>query len=205
MIHPSGFATQNAVIAPAATALPGLGGLGGVVTDQAPPGALPVTIFDAQRAALRAQKWLLVLSGVALVDLQGTLVNDWRRETLRIGPDLKGPLGRAVSEHRIIRPPGTEGDQYFLGFKVEQVAPFAAPSAVFNAGSSHQAGYAVDNWRLHVPPGPPTPDALSSGTLRDLFNGIEVDLAVRNKAAVIHRVSYNIALLGKIVYGVIQL
>ena len=104
----------------------------------------------------------------------------------------------------MIRPPGTEGNQYFLGFQVEQVAPFAAPSAMFNAGSSFQAGYAVDNWRLHVPPGPPPPDALSSGTLRNLFAGIEVDLAVRNKAAVIHRVSYNIALLGKIVFGVVQ-
>lgn len=203
MIGTTGFATQHGLIVPAATALPGLAGLGGLTANPppVPPTQPPITLLDAQRAALRAQKWLLFLTGVAIVDLQSTLANDWRHETLFIGVPLRGPLGRAVSDYRIARPPGVEGNQYVLAFQVEQAAPFAAPSAIFNPGSSVHAGYAVDDFRLPVPTNPLPTDALTGVPLRNLFSGIEVDLAVRNKAAVIHRVSYNIALLGKIVFS----
>jgi hypothetical protein len=203
MAGPITFPTQNALITPAAAPLPGLASIGGLATAPASP-ASPAppsqpTILEAERAALRAQKWLLVLSGVALVDLSGTRANGWSHETLLIQPPLNGVLGRAAGEYRITRPPGAEGRDYFIAFQVEQSAPFAAPSAISNPGLSAEFGFAVDNWRLRGEPQPP--DAFSGRSLPNLFNGIEVDVAVRNKGATIHRVSYNIALLGKIVFA----
>ena len=48
------------------------------------PAALAVN--EAQPSSISDQKWLLVLTGVGLVDLQGNNVNDWRRENLSIFP-----------------------------------------------------------------------------------------------------------------------
>jgi hypothetical protein len=48
------------------------------------PSALAVN--EAQPSSIGDQKWLLVLTGVGLVDLQGNNVNDWRRESLSIHP-----------------------------------------------------------------------------------------------------------------------
>ena len=176
MIEPSSFAGQNWLITAAA----------------APVGApTPTQIKD--------QTWLLVLTGVAIIDLKGVTASEWRRETVLLQPDLTGPLQYAIDRYGIPTPPGDQGYTYTGEFQVEQWAPFAALSSMLNQHESINSGFAVDLWRPN--PFATKTDALS-GTPRDrLFTGIQVDVAVRDSDAWIHRISYHITLLGKIAFA----
>jgi hypothetical protein len=167
------FAGQNWLITPAALAL-----------REPPP------------RDIHAQKWLLTLSGVAMVDLKGNSGAQWLHETLIIQPDLLGPMHHAIALHGIPRPPGSEGNQYNIAFQVQQWAPFASISSIFNQNQSINSGFAVDVWRPQ-PFGSGT-DAFSNQQVGNLFSGVQVDVAVRDTDAWLHRVGYNFTLLGKI-------
>jgi tetratricopeptide (TPR) repeat protein len=175
MIEPSSFAGQNWLITPAASAV---------------GATAPSQIED--------QTWLLVLSGVAIVDLKGVTASEWRRETVLLRPELTGPLRYAINRYQIPTPPGDEGLTFTAELQVEQWAPFAALSSMLNQHESINSGFAVDLWRPN--PFATKHDAVSGAQLDKLFNGIQVDVAVRDSDAWIHRVSYHITLLGKIVF-----
>ena len=180
MIDASSFAGQNWLITPAASAV---------------GAAAPTRIQD--------QTWLLVLSGVAIVDVKGVTGSEWRRETVRLQPEMSGPLQYAIDRYAIPTPPGADGYNFSTWFQVEQWAPFAALSSVFNQNESVNSGFAVDVWRPnHFET---QRDAFSSATLNRLFTGIQVDVAVRDSDAWIHRVSYKVTLLGKIVFSPITI
>ena len=150
-------------------------------------------------ARIQAQRFLLVLSGVAVVDVTGVSPAQWRHETVALRPDLTGPLLHAADRYSIPKPPGALGSTYWLGFQVEQWAPFAGLSAVFNAGPSVNSGFAVNVWRPN--PFASGTDAHTNAPLTKLFSGIQADIAVRDSDAIIHRLSYNITLVGKVVFG----
>jgi sugar lactone lactonase YvrE len=176
VVQVQSFAGQNWLITPAATA-----------ADESPP------------RRIQDQKWLLVLSGVAIVNVAGNNPSDWLRETVLISPDLSGPLHYAINKYAIPTPFGIEGLNYFTQFQVEQWAPFAGLSSIFNGGQSIHNGFAVDVWR-------PNPfltgtDAFTNAPLGNLFSGVQVDIAVRDTGAMIYRLSYNFTLLGTIVFG----
>jgi hypothetical protein len=146
------------------------------------------------------QKWLLVLSGVGMVNLKGNSEAQWLKETLLITPSYRDPLRYAINTHSIPRPPGTDDLNYRVEFEVEQFSPIAALSSILNMGQSINSGFAVDFWRAnHFSTGE---DAFSqTPVLRtNLFNGLLVDVAVRDTDAWLYRVSYNMTLLGKIVF-----
>ena len=44
------------------------------------------------------RSWLLVLTGVCIVDFRGNNADDWRRESLTITPDISAPLQHAMDE-----------------------------------------------------------------------------------------------------------
>ncbi len=171
------FAGQNWLITPAALAV-----------GEKPP------------ASITDQKFLLVLSGVAMVNLEGRSTADWLRETLSFlpdmaGPENSGPLNWAIGRYSIPKP---VGQNYSIAFSVDEWSPFASLSSIFNQDQSINSGFAVDLWR-------PTPfstgtDALSGQPIINVFNGIDVDVAVRDSDAWIYRVGYNITLVGKIVF-----
>ena len=69
MLEVSTYAGQNWLISPVASAV-----------NQAPP------------AGIQEQRFLLVLSGVAIVDVTGISAAQWRHETVALRPDLTGPL-----------------------------------------------------------------------------------------------------------------
>jgi hypothetical protein len=169
MLIVTGFAGQNWLITPAALA-----------HGEAPP------------PSIAAQKWLLVLSGVALLDFKGTTTADWRRDTLLIRPDVNAPLNHAITRFNIPHPPNQ-----LVMFQLEQWSPFAAISDIFDQNQAVNAGFAVTNWRPN--PFLTQTDAVSGGQLTQLFSGILVDVAVRDSDAFLRRVSYNITLLGRIV------
>jgi len=158
------------------------------------PAALAVG--EPSPASIQDQKWLLVLSGVVIANLEGNTSAQWLHETLSFIPDIVSPLNWAVSRFSIPTPADPNG--YSVGFSLEEWAPFASLSSIFNQDQSINSGFAVDVWR-------PTPfgvgqDAVSLQPIGNIFNGINVDVAVRDSDAWIYRVGYNITLLGKIVF-----
>jgi hypothetical protein len=174
------FAGQNWLITPAALAV-----------GERPP------------ASIHDQKWLLVLSGVVVADLEGNSGAQWRHETLTFTPDMAGPTGSgplnfAISRFSIPKPPGSPGVDYNIVFSLEEWAPFVALSSIFDQNQSVNAGFAVDVWRPF--PFNSGTDVLSHQSVTNIFTGINVDVAVRDTDAWIFRISYNITLLGKIVF-----
>jgi len=178
------FAGQNWLITPAALAL-----------GESPP------------KSIRDQKWLLVLSGVVVANLQGDDSGTWRHQTVSFAPDLAGaddptstagPLNWAISRYSIPKPAGSVGTQYLIRFSLDEWSPFVSLGSVFDQAQSINAGFAVDVWRPHH---------FGSGTnvvtgqpVNNLFTGINADLAVSDSDAWLYRLSYNITLLGKIVF-----
>ncbi len=143
------------------------------------------------------QKWVLVLSGVAIIDLKGLSSSQWLNETISIRPDLVGPLDHAINEGGIPRPAGVLGLNYLMGFQVDQWAPMAGISSIFNAGESNNSGFAVNVWR----PNPfSTITDFSSAQVNNVFEGVQVDVGVRDSDAWLFRLNYNITLRGKIVF-----
>lgn len=168
------FAGQNWLITPAASA-----------ANEPPP------------TDIRAQKWLLTLSGVGMVNLKGTSEATWLQETLLLRPTIIDPMHYAIATHGIPTP-RSEGGQYTLAFQVEQWSPYASISSIFNENVSNNSGFAVDVWRPdHFDNGI---DALSHQPVGNLYTGLQVDVAVRDTDAWLYRVGYNILLLGKIVF-----
>lgn len=173
MLQVVSFAGQNWLITPAALAV-----------NQAPP------------RSIADQEWLLILSGIAIVNFKGETSADWSRDTLYLAPDLQGPLNYAIAKFSIPRPP--PNSSYNLVFQVDEWSPFAAISSIFDQNESINAGFAVDFWR-------PNPfntgnDFFTNQPVNNIFTGILADLAVRDSDAYLYRVSYNISLLGKIVF-----
>jgi hypothetical protein len=176
MIYPTGFAVQNWVITPVATAA---------------GEAEPTTIQD--------QTWELLLSGAVLIDMKGVSSAQWRRETVHIAPDLNGPILQAAARYGITLPPGTSGLNYSCNFQVEQHAPFSTLSSIFNQNESINSGFAVEVFRPH--PYFTATDFFTNTARNNLFAGIEVDAAVRDSDAYLYRLGYRITLVGKIVFS----
>jgi hypothetical protein len=170
------FAGQNWLITPAALAV-----------GEQPP------------SNIHNQKFLLVLSGVVLANLQGNSNSQWLRDTISFLPDMagpqnSGPLNWAIQRFNIPTPAGSVK----IAFSLEEWAPFASLSSIFDQGQSINAGFAVDVWRpTHFATGI---DAFTHVPVNNIFTGIDVDVAVQDTDAFLYRIGYNITLLGKIVF-----
>jgi hypothetical protein len=139
----------------------------------------------------RTEQMLMVLSGIATVDLRGVDTKGWRTETVVITPDAGPAMTFAQTAYAV----KTFPPQHILNgtpeFKVEQWAPFVAVGPILDEDAGKgPTGFAVTSWRLYRPTGAADP----------IFSGIEVDLAVLNTTAVtvLGSVSYNITLVGTI-------
>jgi hypothetical protein len=175
----STFAGQNWLITPVALA----------VNEPRPPSIIE-------------QRWLIEFSGVGILNLQGNNSNDWRRETLVFFPDVDTPLKFAISRHSIPVPTSSFGT-VSPSIVVDQIVPYVAVSSAFEkASGGADFGFAIDAWR-------PNPFFSASDVnnvpVTNIFTGIDADIAVRNTNATIHRVSYHISIIGKIVFLVRQI
>jgi hypothetical protein len=182
MIYLDDFAGQNWTITPVATAA------------GAKP---PVQLHD--------QIWQVVLSGVVVANFKGNSTSQWLQDTVSFKPDMagpgdlgtSGPLAWAVQNWGIPKPAGTTSG-YTLGFALQQWAPFASLSSVYDQEQSINAGFAVNTWR-------PAPfstgtDLITGQPVSQLFTGINVDVAASDSDAIIYRLGYQIQLVGKIVF-----
>jgi hypothetical protein len=157
------------------------------------PAALAVG--ESRPASIHDQKFLLVLSGVVNADLEGNSGSQWLYETLSFIPDMAVPLNWAISRFGIPKPPGQD---FNIGFALEEWASFASLSSIFNQDQSVNSGFAVNTWR-HTP-FDTGKDVFTNLPVEKIFSGIDVDVAVRDTDAWIRRVGYNVTLLGKIVF-----
>jgi hypothetical protein len=161
----------------------------------------PASPFGVPPRNIQQQQWLLTLTGVAILydngtqGVQGTHPDDWRRETVTINPDSLPTALEFVTQEFSIPSPAQPFTQF--GLSVNQWAPYAAVSSGFHKGTD-DAGFAVDTWR----PTPFSQDGRDGdgGPLTNIFQGIDVDIAVRNNMAWIYRVSYQITLVGLLAY-----
>jgi hypothetical protein len=160
------------------------------------PAALAVN--EPKPQSISNQNWLLVLSGVTIINLQGNLASDWLRQTITILPDVPSPLQWAINRWSI-PVPQNPNDPFIPVFSLTEWVPFAAVSSTFNKSSgSVDIGFAVDDWR-------PTPfiqtyKDQNNQPIGNVFTGINVDVAVINSNSNLQRVSYHITLLGKIAF-----
>jgi hypothetical protein len=170
------------------------------------PAALAVG--ESSPRAILDQKWLLVLSGVVVANLQGNSNAAWLRETviflpgnslsLGIGPN-EGPLKYAISHYSIPTPSQNPKD-YDVVFSLEGWAPFASLSAIFDQSQSINAGYAVEVWRpRHFMHALKFPDITQP--IHRIFTGISVDVGIRDNDAFILKLGYHITLLGRIAFA----
>ncbi len=151
-------------------------------------------------ASIHDQKFLLVLSGVAIANLEGNSGSQWLQETLSFLPDMagpqnSGPLNWAIQRWGIPRPPG---QSFTIQFSLEEWAPFVSLSSIYDQAQSIDAGFSVNVWRPnHFATGT---DAFTHAPVNNIFTGVNVDVAVRDTDAWIYRIGYNVTLLGKIVF-----
>lgn len=182
------FAVQNYVITPASLAV-----------NQQPP------------QNISAQKWEIVLSGVAIADLKCTSANDWTTEKLHLIPDYKTAIQYAINQFGI---PVPSDPPYLINtfdppeiarlFQVEQYTFHASLGSVYNTNIAVNAGFAVNNWRP-VPLGQLDPrPGYTAPVVKRIFNGFEVDVAIRDLGAFLYRVNFQATLLGKIVFAKAQ-
>jgi len=159
-----------------------------------------LAVGEPPPASIHDQNFLLILSGVVIADLEGNSTSQWLRETLSFLPDMagpqnSGPLNWAIGRFGIPKP---SAQNFRIAFSLEEWAPFASLSSVFNQGQSINSGFAVDVWRPnHFATGT---DAITHSPVGNIFTGINVDVAVRDTDAWIFRIGYNVTLLGKIVF-----
>jgi len=150
----------------------------------------------------------LVLSGVVVTNLQGNSNAAWLRETvtflpgnslsLGLGPN-EGPLKYAISRYSILTPSQDPKD-YDLVFSVEEWAPFASLSAIFDQSQSINAGYAVEVWRpRHFMHALEYPDVTQP--IDRIFTGVSVDVGISDNDAFILKLGYHITLLGRIAFA----
>jgi pimeloyl-ACP methyl ester carboxylesterase len=160
------------------------------------PAALAVG--EPQPASIYDQRWLLVLSGVVEVDVKGASTSQWLNDTIDFLPDLAGPLQWAVERWNIAQP---QTPYERLAFALDEWAPSVSLSSIYDAHESIDAGFAVNAWR-------PTPFQTGADVhlappfdlVGNIFTGLRVDVAVRDDDAFLLRISYNITLLGRIIF-----
>lgn len=175
MIEPSSYPVSNWIITPA----------GPSATEQTPP-----NVAD--------QRFLLILSGVAVFEFKGQSPNNWLTSTVVIRPDLTAPILHACDVHGIMLPRENTEPLYNVDFEVEQYALSGALASIYNDNVSNDSGFALNEWRQ----GPYRwgRDVFTNVLYERIFTGAHFDIAARDSDAYIKRLSYHISLLGRIAF-----
>ena len=158
--------------------------------------------IDQPSNPVSEQSFLMTLSGVANVNFKSAENGDWTRETFGLQPDMNSVLQFAIREFGI-PVPAVPGSTPSVAFQVSQWAPFTTINSIFDKETAINAGFAVDNFR--PAPFSTVQDAKTGQPYNNIFSGIHVDLAVRDKNAFLYRVGYHITLRGKIRFFIPQI
>jgi hypothetical protein len=162
------------------------------------PAALSLT--EARPQTANDQKWQLVLSGIASTQYttKGSAFEHTPPiQSLRFVPDFKAPCNYAISKHGLRKPTGTEGLTYNLGFQVEQWSAFVSFASMTNT-NANVGLFAMRKWRTS--PYKNGTDVFSQRSVPQIFDGIVADYSVADQNTAWYGVSYNVTLLGRIVF-----
>lgn len=165
----------------------------------------PLALNQTPPRSKSEQKWLLQITGVFItsdfsggrdgVGVPGDNPHDWRRLTVSFMPDVNTPLQYAINSYGIPTPTAAQAPEgYFTVLSLDLWAPFVAISSSVDT-TGEAAGCAVDVWR-------PSPfenwtDLVTGDPLPNVFTGFDTDIAIFG-AALLHRLSYSISLVGRI-------
>ncbi|GAB5905531.1 hypothetical protein OKHIF_36320 [Mycobacteroides chelonae] len=149
-----------------------------------------LAVNEQQPSSIVDQRFVFQTNGVAIVNMPGQTSVDWSRNQALISPNMSDAFKAITTRHNIPIPAGA-----FPWFQVDSVIPFATLSSIFDRHQAIDAGFAVDRWRFRTRTG----IGVQPGqTIQSLFDGLLVDLAVRDSDAVLHRISYHITVQGRI-------
>ena len=166
------------------------------------PSALAVN--EVPPANISEQKFVLIATGVGVFTLRTEPTPEWwEYATLAINPDLDPALEYGIAKWQIPTPPGAAGSQYTRHFQVERMASLAGLASIEGEPDDlvNRIGFAVDSWKTR--PFNTMTDAFTSAPLPNLFNGIDAELASWRGKMDIHRVNYQITLIGRIVFAAV--
>ena len=175
------YACQDWLITPAALAL-----------NEMPP------------ASISEQKFVLAATGVGVFTLRTEPTPEWwEYAMLAINPDLDPALEYAIAKWQIPAPPGVAGNAYTRQFQVERMTSLVGLASIEGEPDDlvNRIGFAVDSWKAR--PFNTMTDAFTSAPLPDLFNGIDAELASWRGKMDIHRVNYQVTLIGRIVFAAV--
>lgn len=119
----------------------------------------------------------IVVSGVAAVGLRGTSGGDWHRQEVDLRIDLAPAIDLLTADKQLRR-------GHVWGFAADQWVALVTLNSISNAGTSLNAGWAVDGFCVEQ----------EDGGAREVH--LLADLAVSDVDGVIHRVAYQVTLLG---------
>jgi hypothetical protein len=87
--------------------------------------------------------------------------------------------------------------QFSTGFPAGPIG-YVSLGSVFDQNQSINAGFAVDDWRPnHFYSGT---DVVTGQPVNNIFTGVNADVGVSDSDAWLYKLTYNITLLGKIVF-----
>lgn len=118
-------------------------------------------------------KHLITLTGIVRLDIQGVSTKKWREEEVSIQPKIV----YIPKDHAL---------------QIEHWAPFVTINAIYNKNQANEAGWAVNNFWIHLPA-----DHLI--TYRVAFIDVRAKVLVRDSDGWLFRVAYQVTISGKLV------
>jgi hypothetical protein len=139
--------------------------------------------------------FMVNLSGVVVIEnFKGATNGDWHNETVHLGANAMG-MDKVMNRIKNLLPalPANrpDGSSASWGFVPLQWTVYASFNSIYNAGTSVNAGYEIDDWKLvredKQTITPPT---------SKVFEGMEVDLSVRDRDGEITKIGFEANLHG---------
>jgi hypothetical protein len=160
------------------------------------PAALAAT---EAKPTIANQKWILVLTGDAIINFGALSSGPAIYQTVTISPDWSSPLQWAIFQWGIPVPANPSGPPPQPVLSLVEWAPHAATASTLSRDADgSRADFTVDVWR--PTPFPKSQPAFPSGTVANMFSGMDVDLSVFTNQATAARISYHITLIGTIAF-----
>jgi hypothetical protein len=129
---------------------------------------------------LPGNKWLLVVSGVVVVDITSGQSNGWLHDTIRILPRFADAFAFA----------GNDVNNNTVVFETEQYATYGTLASIYDKSTAVNAGFAVDAFR---------PFFSDGGRGMGDGSGLDFDIAVQDVDATLFRVAYELTAVGTFV------
>ena len=139
--------------------------------------------------------FMVNLSGVAVIDnFKGATNGDWNQEIIYLNHNYMGMdkvLTRVNSLLPALPPNRPDGSSASWAFVPLQWTIHTSFNSIYNAGTSVNAGYEIDDWKIVR-----VDKIISQNNTIKVFEGIKVDLSVRDRDGEIGKIGFDVSLHG---------